>query len=164
DIYTFSPNSIASGYTQATKNSGILRINSGATRFDPAYFFDVEAASGGAKLLSATYAGNGLLVARMLKPAADTVLWGAFEVTNPVCKIAVIDLNNKTIKMVNDIPDHGGQYGGQGLVEDGKVYVSITSTVAGESRIYAVDPATATATKAAKILGLEVPSIYKLSN
>jgi hypothetical protein len=164
DIYTFSPNSIAAGYTQATKNSGILRINSGATQFDPAYFFDVEAASGGAKLLSATYAGNGLLVARMLKPATDTTIWGAFEVTNPICKIAIIDLSNKTVKMVNDIPDHGGQYGGQGLVEDGKIYVSVTSTIAGESRIYAVDPATATATKAAKIQGLEVPAIYKLTN
>jgi hypothetical protein len=164
DIYTFSPNSIAAGYTQATKNSGILRINSGTTQFDAAYFFDVEAASGGAKLLSATYAGNGLLVARMLKPGADTTAWGAFNVTNPVCKIAIIDLNNKTVKMVNDIPDHGGQYGGQGLVEDGKVYVSVTSTIAGESRIYAVDPATATATKAAKIQGLEVPAIYKLTN
>jgi hypothetical protein len=164
DIYTFSPNSIAAGYTQATKNSGILRINSGTTQFDAAYFFDVEAASGGAKLLSATYAGNGLLVARMLKPGADTTAWGAFNVTNPVCKIAIIDLNNKTVKMVNDIPDHGGQYGGQGLVEDGKVYVSVTSTIAGESRIYAVDPATATATKAAKIQGLEVPAIYKISN
>lgn len=164
DIYTFSPNSIAAGYTQTTKSSGILRINSGATQFDAAYFFDVEAASGGAKLLSATYAGNGLLVARMLKPATDTALWAAFDVSNPICKIAVIDLNNKTVKMVNDIPDHGGQYGGQGLVEDGKVYVSITSTIAGESRIYAVDPETATATKAAKIQGLEVPSIYKLTN
>jgi hypothetical protein len=164
DIYTFSPNSIAAGYTQATKNSGILRINSGTTQFDAAYFFDVEAASGGAKLLSATYAGNGLLVARMLKQGADTTAWGAFNVTNPVCKIAIIDLNNKTVKMVNDIPDHGGQYGGQGLVEDGKVYVSVTSTIAGESRIYAVDPATATATKAAKIQGLEVPAIYKLTN
>lgn len=164
DIYTFSPSSIASGYTQFTKHSGILRINSGATEFDPSYFFDVEAASGGAKLLSATYAGSGLLVARMLKADSDTALWGAFDVSNPICKIAVIDLNSKTVKMVNDIPDHGGQYGGQGLVEDGKVYVSITSTIAGESRIYAVDPATATATKAAKIQGLEVPAIYKLSN
>jgi hypothetical protein len=166
DIYTFSPNSLAAGYTQTTKHSGILRINSGATEFDPAYFFDVEAASGGAKIMSATYAGSGLLVARMQKFGTDTVPggWGLFDVTNPICQIAVIDVNNKTVKIVNDIPDHGGQYGGQGLVEDGKVYVSITSTVAGESRIYAVDPATATATKAAKIQGLEVPAIYKLSS
>lgn len=167
DIYTFSPNSLAAGYSQTTKHSGILRINSGTTQFDPSYFFDVEAASGGARVLSATYAGSGLLVARMQKAGTDTAAvggWGLFDVTNPICQIAVIDVNNKTVKMVNDIPDHGGQYGSQGLVEDGKVYVSITSTIAGESRIYAVDPANATATKAAKIQGLEVPAIYKLSS
>ncbi|HEX6430035.1 MAG TPA: DUF4374 domain-containing protein [Niastella sp.] len=163
DIYTFSPSSIAAGYTQVTKKSGILRINNGQQSFDPSYFFDVETATNGGKLLAATYAGNGLLVARMLKADADTAVWNAFNVSNPVCQIAIIDLNNKTVKMVNDIPDHGGQYGAQWLVEDGKVYVSITSTIAGESRIYAVDPATGTATKAAKIQGLEVPAIYKLT-
>lgn len=165
DIYTFSPCSLSSGYTQATKKSGILRINSGQTAFDPSWFFDVETASGDAKLLSATYAGSGLLVARMQKAGTDTAIgWGTFDVENPICQVAIIDLNNKTVKIVTDIPDHGGQYGSQGLLEDGKVYVSVTSTIAGESRIYAVDPLTATATKAAKIQGLEVPAIYKLTN
>lgn len=165
DIYTFSPSSFAGGYTQVTKKSGILRIRNGQQSFDPNYFFDVETASGGAKLLSATYAGDGLLVARMQIPGTDDInaLWGAFDVTVPICQIAIIDLNNKTVTHVKDIPVHGGQYGAQGLVEDGKVYVSITSTTAGEARIYAVDPLTATATKAAKIEGLEVPAIYKIS-
>jgi hypothetical protein len=164
DIYTFSPSSFASGYTQVTKNSGILRIRNGQQLFDPGYFFDVETATGGAKLLSATYAGNGLLVARMQKPGTDDVnaLWGAFDVTIPICQIAIIDLNNKTVTHVKDIPAHGGQYGSQGLVEDGKVYLSVTSTTAGEARIYEIDPLTATATKAAKIEGLEVPAIYKI--
>lgn len=165
DIYTLSPSSLASGYTQVTKRSGILRINNGQQSFDPSYYFDVETASNGYKVLSASYAGNGLLVARMQMPGTDTTkAWGAFDVTNSICKMAVIDLNNKTVKVVEDIPAHGGQYGVQALVEDGKVYISVTSTIAGESRIYAVDPLTATATKAAKIQGLEVPAIYKLSS
>jgi hypothetical protein len=166
DIYTLSPSSFAAGYTQVTKKSGILRIKNGQQSFDPSYFFDVETASGGAKVLSATYAGNGLLVARMQIPGTDdvTALWGAFDVTIPICQIAIIDLNNKTVTHVQDIPAHGGQYGGQALVEDGKVYMSITSTTAGEARIYAIDPLTATATKAAKIEGLEVPAIYKITN
>jgi hypothetical protein len=164
DIYTVSPSSYAAGYTQVTKKSGILRIRNGQQSFDPSYFFDVETASGGAKVLTATYAGNGLLVARLQLPGTDNenAVWGAFEVTNSICKMAVIDLNNKTVTDITDIPVHGGQYGAQWLVEDGKVYASITSTPAGEARIYAIDPLTATATKAAKIEGLEVPAIYKI--
>lgn len=164
DIYTFSPSSLAAGYTQVTKKSGILRIKNGQQSFDPSYFFDVETASGGAKLLTATYAGDGLLVARMQLPGTDNASgsWAVFDVTNPICKMAIIDLNNKTVTDIPDIPVHGGQYGAQWLVEDGKVYASITSTPAGEVRIYAIDPLTATATKAAKIEGLEVPAIYKV--
>jgi hypothetical protein len=166
DIYTFSPSSFASGYTQVTKKSGILRIKNGQQIFDPSYFFDVETASGGAKLLSATYAGNGLLVARMQMPDTDDVSkqWNAFDVTIPICQVAIIDLNNKTVTHVKDIPQHGGQYGSQGLVENGKVYLSVTSATAGEARIYEVDPLTATAVKAAKIEGLEIPAIYKIVN
>jgi hypothetical protein len=166
DIYTVSPSSLAAGYTQVTKKSGILRIKNGQQSFDPSYFFDVETASGGAKLLTATYAGDGLLVARMQLPGTDNAnaIWAAFDVTIPICKMAIIDLNNKTVTDIPDVPVHGGQYGAQWLVEDGKVYASITSTPAGEARIYAIDPLTATATKAAKIEGLEVPAIYKVSN
>ncbi|SEO99772.1 DUF4374 domain-containing protein [Niastella yeongjuensis] len=164
DIYTVSPSSFAAGYTQVTKKSGILRIKNGQQSFDPSYFFDVETASGGAKLLTAAYAGDGLLVARLQLPGTDDInaVWGAFEVTNPICKMAIIDLNNKTVTDIADIPVHGGQYGAQWLVEEGKVYASITSTPAGEARIYAIDPLTATATRAAKIEGLEVPAIYKI--
>ena len=166
DIYTFSPSSFASGYTQVTKKSGILRIKDGQQLFDPSYFFDVETASGGAKLLSATYAGNGLLVARMQIPNTDDInkQWDAFNVSIPVCQVAIIDLNNKTVTHVKDIPPHGGQYGSQGLVENGKVYLSVTSATAGEARIYEVDALTATAVKAAKIEGLEIPAIYKITN
>jgi hypothetical protein len=100
----------------------------------------------------------------MQMPNTDdaTKAWAAFDVTIPICQIAIIDLNNKTVTRVKDIPSHGGQYGGQGLVENGKVYLSVTSTTAGEARIYEIDPLTATAVKAAKIEGLEVPAIYKI--
>lgn len=166
DIYTVSPSSFAAGYTQVTKKSGILRIKNGQQSFDPSYFFDVETASGGYKLLAAQYAGNGLLVARMQLPGTDDInsVWAAFDVSIPICKMAIIDLNNKTVQEIADIPAHGGQYGAQWLIEDEKVYVSITSSTAGEARIYVIDPLTATATKAAKIEGQEVPAIYKITN
>lgn len=165
DIYTLSPNSYAAGYTQSTKKSGILRIKNGQQSFDPGYFFDVESASGGSKVLSATYAGDGMLVATVVSPGVDdpAAVWAAFDIQIPICKLVVIDLNNKTVTDVKGVPAFGGQYGAQTLVENGKVYLSITSTTAGEARIYAVDPLTATAEKGAKIEGVEVPAIFKMN-
>lgn len=164
DIYTISCNSIAAGFTQATKPSGILRIRNGQLQFDDTYFYDVEAASGGGKLLSGHYAGNGLLVGQMLLPGKDTPdnSWAVLDPTKPVCKLVIVDLYNKTIKDVAGVPAHGGQFSTPGFVEDGKVYQSITSTIAGEARIYVIDAETATAKKGAKIEGVEVPGIYKI--
>ncbi|GAA0536011.1 DUF4374 domain-containing protein [Chitinophaga japonensis] len=165
DIYTISPNSYAAGYTQVTKPSGILRIRNGQLQFDDSYFFDVEAATGGGKLLSAHYAGNGLLVGQMVIPGEDTQtnLWGALTPTTPICKLVVVDVYNKTVTDVSGVPLHGGQFSTPAFVEEGLVYFSITSTVAGEARVYVVDPVTATAKKGAKIEGVELPGIFKVA-
>ena len=165
DIYTISCNSIAAGFTQTTQPSGILRIRNGQLQFDDSYFYNVEAASGGGKLLSGHYAGNGLLVGQMLLPGQDTPAntWKALEPTAPICKLVVVDLFNKTVKDVQGVPLHGGQFSTPGFVENGKVYFSITSTIAGEARIYVVDPETATGKKGAKIEGVEAPGIYKIA-
>ncbi len=162
NIYTVSSGSLAAGFTQATKPSGILRIKNGTNTFDNDFFIDVESATGGAKLLTATYAGNGKIVGRVVVPGADSVMWGAFDVANSICKIVVVDVNTKTITTVNDVPLHGGEYATHALVEDGLVYMSITSSELGESRVYAINPQTATATKGAKIEGIEAPAIYNL--
>ncbi len=125
----------------------------------------MEAASGGGKLLSGHYAGNGLMVGQMLLPGKDTPAnsWKVLEPTEPICKLVIIDLFNKTVKDVQGVPLHGGQFARPGFVENGKLYLSITSTIAGEARIYVVDPETATGKKGAKIEGVEVPGIYKIA-
>jgi hypothetical protein len=75
-------------------------------------------------------------------------------------KLVVIDLVSQTVTDVQAAPEHSGQYAAKALVENGKVFMSLTSSSAGESRIYQVDPQTATASKGAKIEGLEVPAIF----
>ncbi|UBM60425.1 DUF4374 domain-containing protein [Marinilongibacter aquaticus] len=163
NIYAVSSSAIAAGYTSVTKHSGILRINNGEDSFDSDFFIDVEEATNGGKLLSVTYAGNGKLVGRMVsaESAGNVPVWAAFDELQPICQIVVIDLDSKSVEIVDEIPMHSGQYTSPSLIEDGKVYMNITSLIAGESRLYKVDPATATATKAAKIEGLEVPALYK---
>ncbi len=55
---------------------------------------------------------------------------------------------------------HGGQYATPFLVEEGKVYMSINDGA--ETYIYRIDPATAKATRGAKVNGQEVQAIYSV--
>lgn len=161
--YTLSSSSIAAGYTQSTKPSGILKINKDQTAFDKDYFFNTEAL--GYRVMAGTYVGNGKVVARVIAVAVDNneavKPWAAFSVmAAPLHNIAVLDLNAKTLKIVEQIPMHGGQYLTPFLVENGKVWASITTT-ASDAFVYQIDPATATATKGARIEGSEIQGFYK---
>lgn len=157
--YTLSTSSIAGGFTQSTKPSGILKINNGQEQFDASYFFNTEAL--GYRLLTATYAGNGKVVARVIPVATDAsaAAWAAFDVTVAICKVVVLDLNAQTLTVVNDVPLHGGQYQTPFLKENGKVLMSIND--GSEAYIYAIDPTTATAVKGARIEGSELQSLFK---
>jgi hypothetical protein len=161
DRYTFSSASIAAGFTQSTKPSGILKINKGEQAFDKDYFFNVEAL--GYRLMGGAYVGNGIVVARVVSAALDATLppWAAFSVVSaPIHNIAVLDLNAKTIKIVADVPMHGGQYLTPFLLEDGKVWASVTVDN-NNAFVYQIDPKTATAVKGARIEGSEIQAFYK---
>jgi len=161
--YTLSHSSIASGFTQATKPSGILKINAGETKFDANYFFNVEAL--GYKVMAGAYAGNGKVVARVVSADLDKTFpidsWASFSVTDaPIHNIAVLDLNAKTLKIIDSVPMHGGQYRTPLFVENGKVWASITVDK-NNVYLYEIDAATATATKGARIEGSEIQGINK---
>ncbi|HEY3403591.1 MAG TPA: DUF4374 domain-containing protein [Ohtaekwangia sp.] len=161
DLYTLSSSSFAAGYTQATKPSGILRINSGESEFDEAYFFNVE--EEGYRVLGGVYVGNGKVVARVISVTIDNQApaWAAFSVVDaPIHNIAVLDLEDKTIEIVDEVPLHGGQYLTPFMVENGKVWASIT-TSATDAFVYEIDPATATAVKGARIDGSEIQTFSK---
>ncbi len=158
DHYTLSSSSFLAGFTQATKPSGVLRIKAGATEFDPEYFFNVEAT--GYKVLSGVYTGDGKVVARVSAVEDDIVdyVWGAFSAVTPSLYVAILDLNAKTVTLVEDVPMHGGQYQTPNLIENGKVYISVNDST--EAYIYRVDPATASAEKGAQIIGNELQAIF----
>lgn len=159
DMYTFSSSSLAGGFTKQTKPSGILRIKNGETEFDPDYFLNIEEATQGGKIVYFAPAGNGKAVARIV--VDDSALWGAFSVRNPICKLVIIDLEAATVTDVNGVPLHGGQYATPSLVENGKVYLNITTAT--EAHIYEIDPETATSVKGSAIEGLEAKGIFNLN-
>lgn len=159
--YTISSSSIAAGFTQNTKPSGILKINSGESSFDPNYFFNVEDL--GYKVMTGVYTGNGKVVARVISSSLDQSVpsWAAFSVMEaPICNIAVLDLNAQTITIVDDVPLHGGQYNTPFFQENGKVWMSITTDVS-NAFLYAIDPSNATAAQGARIQGSEIQALFK---
>lgn len=161
DHYTLSGGSKVTGFTQITKPSGILKINAGEDTFDANYFFNVEAL--GYKAISAAYVGNGLAVARVIstqldEQASEASQWAAFNEVSPLLNIAILDLNSKTLTIVDDIPLHGGQYQTPYLVKDGKVYVSVNNGT--EAFVYEVNPIDATATKGAKLIGNQFQALF----
>ena len=159
DLYSFSSGAAMAGFSPAsTKPSGILRIRSGSTDFDPDYFFDVEAATGGGKLFWFDHIGGERAIARII--TQDGGLWAAFgrEVFNQ--QLAILDLANQTVTEVANVPLHAKRYSSPVMVEEGKVYVSIET--ASEAHVYQVDTATATATKGARINGKTIKGFYRL--
>lgn len=161
DLYSFSCGAIMAGFsTVPTKPSGILRIKAGTTDFDPNYFFDIEAATNGGKLFWFDYVGDNKAIARVLITDNLAAPWGAYgrDIFNQ--KLVIIDLENKTITDVANVPLHAKRYTSPISVEEGKVYVSIET--ASDAYVYQVDIASATGTRGAKILGKTIKGFYKL--
>lgn len=160
DLYSFSCGAKMAGFAPASsKPSGILRIKSGSTDFDPDYFFNIETAANGGKLFWFDYIGGNKAIGRILTDD-NGAAWGAFgrEIFNQ--KLVIIDLASKTVTDVAGVPLHAKRYSSPVLVEDGKVYVSIET--ASEANVYQVDIATGKGTKGASIKGKTIKGFYRL--
>jgi len=160
DLYTVSNTSF--GYSQSTKPAGILKIAAGTTAFDPDYFFNTETAANGGKIIHAIYIGNGKLFAAITTKTFDpTSVW-----TDSNLRLAIVDLNAKTIALVANAPEFTGDGGRSfaALLDDGKVYCAIGSGPDANKviNIYQTDVATATATKGATLQATFLGGIARL--
>lgn len=159
DMYIMSNSAIANGFSQGTKNAAFLRIPKGETRFDD-YYFDFETASGGLKPSHIKYIGNGLVFVEVstITPQTSEHRWGDKDL-----KCCIIDLNNKTVHDIEEIPVHNGDGGRRfaALVDGGYVYRPVTTPGEG-TYIYRIDPRTATAVKGAKVATTFVGGFFRL--
>lgn len=159
DLYAVSNTSFNNGYSQSTKPAGILKIAAGTTTFDANYFFNTDAATNGGKIAHAIYIGNGKLFA-----AVTTVVPTlATRWSDANLRLAIVDLNAKTITLVANAPVYKGDGGRSfaALLDEGKVYNAIADAN-GVVNIYQTDVATATATKGAIIEGSFLGGIGRL--
>lgn len=160
DLYCFSSCSIEAGFDTETKPSGVLRIKNGKTEFDSSYFFNIEEKSSkGYEVVFTQYLGNGLVFARVVTNEGGDVKWAAAKETLTPCKYVILNLFDKTVKDIEGLPTTSGSMPGSALYDENKVYVSIHND---ETFIYQIDPIKATATKGAKIDGIDAPGIFKI--
>lgn len=166
DIYTFSSNANAGGYPPTAVSSGILRIKKGDAKFDPGYFFDLEASILKGKVLAAYPLGGEKVFISYIPNSVDSKdTYYSFLGTETIFKSAILDLSAKTILAVDGLPDHGGdEFFGLGsmYVENGKAYKSFVTGK--EARVYQIDIATGIAKAGALIKeGLYLPAIGKFT-
>ena len=158
DMYIMSNSAIANGFSQSTKNAAFLRIPKGETHFDD-YYFDFETVSGGLKPAHIKYIGNGLVFAEVstISPQTSADRWG-----DKSLKCCIIDLNNKTVRDIKEIPVHNGDGGRRfaALVDGGYVYRPVTTSEG--TYIYQVDPQAATAVRGAKVSTTFVGGFFRL--
>lgn len=166
NIYSFSPSSLASGYSPVPgNNSAVLRIKQGETDFDASFHIDFETLSGGYKINDLYYVADGKAVVRVLQEDENdpAYLWATYAPVSdkPLLKTGILDLHNQTFTLLDEIPLAGGGWNSAILVEGTRLYLGVSnSSYAG---IYVIDVAMGTATEGAKIDGNYAKSILSLS-
>lgn len=164
DIYAFSAANATSkvdGETKITTTNpaAILRIPAGATEFDKDYFFNVQQVSGGYNIVNWTYVGQNNFVVSSKKKQSD----GSYsaEIT-----IAAVNVKDKTYKVISGLPDAKDikfftQRNNYSLNDGKTAYIGVNLT-SGESYVYKIDAATATATRGLKVEGGTITAIEHL--
>jgi hypothetical protein len=157
NLYVFS-----CAYESTTgKPSGVLRINSGTETFDPSFFFDIEAASGGHKLCRPFYiAGDCFLLQMYTAPGAPVSTSSA----PAAAKLAIFDAAGKTFRWVTGLPDvdNIGSFSKKTAVDNGKIHIALATVDGAQPAVYAIDPATARATKGTAVTCTGIAALGKL--
>ncbi|MEM6816448.1 MAG: DUF4374 domain-containing protein [Bacteroidota bacterium] len=146
-------------------NSSILRINDDETEFDPGFHIDFETLSGGYKINDMFYVGNGKAVLRVLQEDETNpdYLWATYAPTSsiPLLSTGIIDLTSQTFTLLEDVPLAGGGWNAAYLIEDGKLYLGVSSS--SYAGIYEIDPEAETAIAGATIEGNYAKGILSLT-
>ncbi len=165
DMYTYASSSLACGFNPIpSKNSAILRVKNGETEFDDSYYVDFETLSGGYKINDLFYVANGKAVVKVIMEdeTNSAYHWGSYapNAATPIVQTGIVDLYNKTFKLLTDVPNSGGGWNSAFLVEGTKLYLGCSSS--DYSSIYIIDTETETAVKGVDIDGNYAKGIHSL--
>ena len=156
NIFAISHSNPANGFSQFTNDSGILRINSGETSFDPDYYFDLEEIAGGTPV-HLKYLGNGKAFVEInMADRADQARW-----SDSPLQSAIIDLNNQTVNFISGIPEHSGAGRRLAALQDGN-FIYMTIPEDNGIYVYRINTEDYTATKGAEVEANFVAGFFKL--
>lgn len=148
-VYVFS-GSYDYNNTATTRPCGALKINAGAEAFDKDYYFNIEALSNGHRFRKVWHITDHYFLLEFYNHQGRIT-----AVTNPATQYAVVNMKQKTLAWVGgDMPgkDEITSTATTPMAFNGKLYFPITAG-SDNPTIYIIDPATATATKGASIVG-----------
>ena len=161
DVYVFSPSyakSMADERQQTTLPAGVVRIKAGTEEFDPNYYVNIEALTNGISFLRTWYIGG----SKFLMLMYDMPLAPATTMT--ASRLAIFDAESASLRYVEGLPsaERISGFGTAPYSEDGKCYIAVTLTD-DYPAIYAIDAATAVATKGLTVEATQIGGIGRLS-
>ena len=161
DVYVFSPSyakSMADERQQTTLPAGVVRIKAGTEEFDPNYYVNIEALTTGISFLRTWYIGG----SKFLMLMYDMPLAPATTMT--ASRLAIFDVESASLTYVEGLPsaERISGFGTAPYSEDGKCYIAVTLTD-DHPAIYAIDAATAVATKGLTVEATQIGGIGHLS-
>lgn len=161
DVYVFSPSyakTMADERQQTTLPAGVVRIKAGTEEFDPNYYVNIEALTNGISFLRTWYIGG----SKFLMLMYDMPLAPATTMT--ASRLAIFDVESASLRYVEGLPaaERISGFGTAPYSEDGKCYIAVTLTD-DHPAIYAIDAATAVATKGLTVEATQIGGIGRLS-
>ncbi len=155
DIYVFSASyakSMTSPLQQTTLPAGVCRIPAGTAKFDD-YYVNLEAQTpGGNRSFMRCWPAGGN---RFLMLMYDRSLTEA----NPAAtELAVFDASTRKLTYVTGLPSTLTSVGKSVYASDGKIYIPVNTSDSAPA-VYAIDTATATATKGVSIAATDITAI-----
>nr|WP_321406567.1 DUF4374 domain-containing protein [uncultured Carboxylicivirga sp.] len=159
NVYATSHSNPANGFSQYTKQAGILKINSGETEFDSDFFFDIEDVTGGYNTAHLVYLGNGKVFTEInTATRSEQATW-----SDSPLQTAILDLNNATVEYIDGIPVHSGigrKLTAVSIVDGSNIYMSVPEDDG--IYIYKINTNDYTAVKGAELEANFIAGIYKL--
>ena len=161
DLYVFSPSyakTLTDPRQRTTLDAGVVRVKAGATDFDPDYYCNLEAQSGGRSFLRCWHAGGSHFLLRMYDRPFTA------EGTAVANQLAVFDGEQRQLTFVSGLPDAATitDFGKTPYVTDGCIYLPVM-TENEYPALYRIDPVTATATKGVTLEVNSVTAVGKLT-
>lgn len=159
DIYVFSPSyakTMADARQRTSLPAGVIRIKNGTEEFDPNYYVNLEALSGGKSFMNSWHAGgNNFLLLMYDRPFSET----GFTAN----QMAIFNADAQTLTYVTGLPapEEITSFGTTTYLENDKIYITIT-TATGYPAVYAIDSNTAVATKGVEVEATQIDGVGRL--